>query len=83
MEWNRDCPIIWLGIKREDLSRTRIGLKVNILEMADLSFRVLMVELNEQLDKKEVNSLIFLLQDYVPRMKMAKDKVTLLFVLPC
>ncbi|XP_065418154.1 CASP8 and FADD-like apoptosis regulator isoform X4 [Chrysemys picta bellii] len=38
-------------------------------------YRVLMVEINEELDKKEVGSLIFLLKDYVPRMKMAKDKI--------
>uniref|UniRef100_A0A452IJ98 Uncharacterized protein n=1 Tax=Gopherus agassizii TaxID=38772 RepID=A0A452IJ98_9SAUR len=37
-------------------------------------YRVLMVEINEELDKKEVGSLTFLLKDYVPRMKMAKDK---------
>lgn len=34
-----------------------------------------MVEINENLEKEEVGSLIFLLRDYAPRMKMAKDKV--------
>lgn len=34
-----------------------------------------MVEINENLEKEEVNSLIFLLGDYIPRMKMAKHKV--------
>lgn len=52
-----------------------ILLKANPLEMFQLYFRVLMVELNENLEKEEVNSLGFLLRDYTPRMKMAKDKV--------
>lgn len=34
-----------------------------------------MVEINENLEKEEVNSLIFLLGDYIPRMKMTKHKV--------
>lgn len=34
-----------------------------------------MVEINENLEKEEVSSLGFLLRDYAPRMKMAKDKV--------
>lgn len=34
-----------------------------------------MVEINENLEKDEVGSLGFLLRDYAPRMKMAKDKV--------
>lgn len=34
-----------------------------------------MVEINENLEKEEVGSLGFLLRDYAPRMKMAKDKV--------
>ncbi|KAK4817330.1 hypothetical protein QYF61_010233 [Mycteria americana] len=38
-------------------------------------YRVLMVEINENLEKEEVSSLVFLLRDYAPRMKMAKDKV--------
>ncbi|XP_072731044.1 CASP8 and FADD-like apoptosis regulator isoform X4 [Ciconia boyciana] len=37
-------------------------------------YRVLMVEINENLEKEEVSSLVFLLRDYAPRMKMAKDK---------
>ncbi|NXB10489.1 CFLAR regulator, partial [Cnemophilus loriae] len=37
-------------------------------------YRVLMVEINENLEKDEVGSLGFLLRDYAPRMKMAKDK---------
>lgn len=38
-----------------------------------------MVEINENLEKEEVSSLVFLLRDVAPRMKMAKDKVILLF----
>ncbi|KGL84085.1 CASP8 and FADD-like apoptosis regulator, partial [Tinamus guttatus] len=37
-------------------------------------YRVLMAEINENLEKEEVDSLAFLLRDYVPRMKMGKDK---------
>ncbi|NXK58217.1 CFLAR regulator, partial [Sylvietta virens] len=37
-------------------------------------YRVLMVEINENLEKDEVGSLGFLLRDYAPRMKSAKDK---------
>ncbi|NXI79953.1 CFLAR regulator, partial [Rhipidura dahli] len=37
-------------------------------------YRVLMAEINENLEKDEVGSLGFLLRDYAPRMKMAKDK---------
>ncbi|NXC42797.1 CFLAR regulator, partial [Penelope pileata] len=37
-------------------------------------YRVLMVEINENLEKEEVGSLSFLLRDYAPRMKMTKDK---------
>lgn len=36
-----------------------------------------MVEINENLEKEEVGSLVFLLRDYAPRMKMVKDKVCL------
>ncbi|XP_006022153.1 CASP8 and FADD-like apoptosis regulator isoform X2 [Alligator sinensis] len=68
-------------VKRFDLLKRSLRTQKAAVE-ADLAryprlvsdYRVLMVELNEQLDKKEVNSLIFLLKDYVPRMKMAKDK---------
>ncbi|NWI16071.1 CFLAR regulator, partial [Crypturellus soui] len=37
-------------------------------------YRVLMAEINENLEKEEVDSLVFLLRDYLPRMKMGKDK---------
>lgn len=50
-------------------------LQANNLEISQLYFRVLMVEINENLEKDEVGSLGFLLRDYAPRMKMAKDKV--------
>uniref|UniRef100_A0A8C6ZGC1 CASP8 and FADD-like apoptosis regulator n=1 Tax=Nothoprocta perdicaria TaxID=30464 RepID=A0A8C6ZGC1_NOTPE len=38
------------------------------------NYRVLMAEINENLEKEEVDSLVFLLRDYVPHMKMGKDK---------
>lgn len=50
-------------------------LQANSLEISQLYFRVLMVEINENLEKEEVGSLGFLLRDYAPRMKTAKDKV--------
>uniref|UniRef100_A0A7M4FVY0 CASP8 and FADD-like apoptosis regulator n=1 Tax=Crocodylus porosus TaxID=8502 RepID=A0A7M4FVY0_CROPO len=75
-------------VKRFDLLKRSLKTQKAAVE-ADLAkyprlvsdYRVLMVELNEQLDKKEVNSLIFLLKDYVPRMKMAKDKSFLAVVI--
>ncbi|XP_005049244.1 PREDICTED: CASP8 and FADD-like apoptosis regulator [Ficedula albicollis] len=44
-------------------------------------YRVLMVEINENLEKEEVGSLGFLLRDYAPRMKMAKDKSFLALII--
>ncbi|NXT60619.1 CFLAR regulator, partial [Chaetops frenatus] len=44
-------------------------------------YRVLMVEINENLEKDEVSSLGFLLRDYAPRMKMAKDKSFLALII--
>ncbi|XP_037998293.1 CASP8 and FADD-like apoptosis regulator [Motacilla alba alba] len=44
-------------------------------------YRVLMVEINENLEKDEVGSLGFLLRDYAPRMKMAKDKSFLALII--
>ncbi|NXS03196.1 CFLAR regulator, partial [Oxylabes madagascariensis] len=44
-------------------------------------YRVLMVEINENLEKDEVGSLGFLLRDYSPRMKMAKDKSFLALII--
>lgn len=55
-----------------------ILLQANCLEISQLYSRVLMVEINENLEKDEVGSLGFLLRDYAPRMKMAKDKVCFL-----
>uniref|UniRef100_A0A8D2AQJ7 CASP8 and FADD-like apoptosis regulator n=1 Tax=Sciurus vulgaris TaxID=55149 RepID=A0A8D2AQJ7_SCIVU len=37
-------------------------------------YRVLMVEIGENLDKKDVSSLIFLMRDYTGRGKVSKDK---------
>lgn len=61
------------------LDKGRIFLKAKLLIMPQLYFRVLMVEINENLEKEEVGSLVFLLRDYAPRMKLAKDKVTSFF----
>ncbi|NXY14505.1 CFLAR regulator, partial [Atrichornis clamosus] len=44
-------------------------------------YRVLMAEINENLEKEEVSSLVFLLRDYAPRMKMVKDKSFLALVI--
>ncbi|XP_063018473.1 CASP8 and FADD-like apoptosis regulator [Melospiza melodia melodia] len=44
-------------------------------------YRVLMVEINENLEKDEVGSLGFLLRDYAPRMKMVKDKSFLALII--
>uniref|UniRef100_A0A8C8T1W5 CASP8 and FADD like apoptosis regulator n=1 Tax=Pelusios castaneus TaxID=367368 RepID=A0A8C8T1W5_9SAUR len=68
-------------VKRFDLLRRTLGTEKAAVE-SDLAryhrtvsdYRVLMVEINEELDKKEVGSLIFLLGDYMSRMKMAKNK---------
>lgn len=57
------------------MGKDGILLEANLLEMSLLYFRVLMVEINEDLKKDDVRSLIFLLGDYTSRMKMTKDKV--------
>lgn len=57
------------------MNKGRILLKTSPLEMSQFYFRVLMVEISENLEKDEVSSLVFLLRDFAPRMKMAKDKV--------
>ncbi|NXS11728.1 CFLAR regulator, partial [Neodrepanis coruscans] len=44
-------------------------------------YRVLLVEINENLEREEVSSLVFLLRDHVPRIKMAKDKSFLALVI--
>ncbi|NXS85891.1 CFLAR regulator, partial [Erpornis zantholeuca] len=44
-------------------------------------YRVLMVEINENLEKGEVGSLRFLFRDYAPHMKMAKDKSFLALII--
>ncbi|NXK16336.1 CFLAR regulator, partial [Arenaria interpres] len=68
-------------VKRFDLLRRilkteKATVEANLARSLRLvpDYRVLMVELNENLEKEEVNSLVFLLRDYAPRMKMAKDK---------
>ncbi|NXR61912.1 CFLAR regulator, partial [Rhadina sibilatrix] len=68
-------------VKRFDLLRRIMNTEKKIVE-AHLArslrlipdYRVLMVEINENLEKDEVGSLGFLLRDYAPRMKMAKAK---------
>ncbi|POI31020.1 hypothetical protein CIB84_005229 [Bambusicola thoracicus] len=68
-------------VKRFDLLRRILKTEKTTVE-ANLTrnprlvpdYRVLMVEINENLEKEEVSSLVFLLRDFAPRMKMAKDK---------
>ncbi|XP_009641851.1 CASP8 and FADD-like apoptosis regulator isoform X1 [Egretta garzetta] len=75
-------------VKRFDLLRRILKTEKETVE-ANLArsirivpdYRVLMVEINENLEKEEVNSLIFLLRDCAPRMKMAKDKSFLALVI--
>ncbi|KFV64297.1 CASP8 and FADD-like apoptosis regulator [Dryobates pubescens] len=75
-------------IKRFDLLRRilkteKATVEANLARSLKLvpDYRVLMVEINEDLEKEEVGSLIFLLRDYTPRMKMAKDKSFLALVI--
>ncbi|XP_030341503.1 CASP8 and FADD-like apoptosis regulator [Strigops habroptila] len=75
-------------VKRFDLLRRILKTEKATVE-ADLArslrlvpdYRVLMVEINENLEKEEVSSLVFLLRDYTARMKMAKDKSFLALVI--
>uniref|UniRef100_A0A8C5UD27 CASP8 and FADD-like apoptosis regulator n=1 Tax=Malurus cyaneus samueli TaxID=2593467 RepID=A0A8C5UD27_9PASS len=75
-------------VKRFDLLRRILNTEKTTVE-AHLSrslrlipdYRVLMVEINENLEKDEVGSLGFLLRDYAPRMKMAKDKSFLALII--
>ncbi|NXQ30957.1 CFLAR regulator, partial [Alaudala cheleensis] len=75
-------------VKRFDLLRRILNTEKETVE-AHLArslrlipdYRVLMVEINENLEKNEVGSLGFLLRDYAPRMKMAKDKSFLALII--
>ncbi|NWZ61387.1 CFLAR regulator, partial [Acrocephalus arundinaceus] len=75
-------------VKRFDLLRRILNTEKETVE-AHLTrslrlipdYRVLMVEINENLEKDEVGSLGFLLRDYTPRMKMAKDKSFLALII--
>uniref|UniRef100_A0A669Q2V4 CASP8 and FADD-like apoptosis regulator n=1 Tax=Phasianus colchicus TaxID=9054 RepID=A0A669Q2V4_PHACC len=75
-------------VKRFDLLRRILKTEKTTVE-ANLSrnprlvpdYRVLMVEINENLEKEEVSSLVFLLRDFAPRMKMSKDKSFLRLVI--
>uniref|UniRef100_A0A8B9ZBT1 CASP8 and FADD-like apoptosis regulator n=1 Tax=Buteo japonicus TaxID=224669 RepID=A0A8B9ZBT1_9AVES len=75
-------------VKRFDLLRRILKIEKATVE-ANLArslklvpdYRVLMVEINENLEKEEVGSLVFLLRDYAPRMKMVKDKSFLALVI--
>ncbi|NXE45632.1 CFLAR regulator, partial [Casuarius casuarius] len=69
-------------VKRFDLLRRilkteKATVEANLARCPRLvpDYRVLMVEINENLEKEEAGSLLFLLRDYAPRMKMAKDKL--------
>lgn len=42
-----------------------------------------MTEIGEDLDKSDVSSLIFLMRDHMGRSKVAKDKVSILFLGSC
>ncbi|XP_061857970.1 CASP8 and FADD-like apoptosis regulator [Colius striatus] len=75
-------------VKRFDLLRRilkteKATVEANLARSCRLlpDYRVLMVEINESLEKEEVGSLVFLLRDYAPRMKMAKDKSFLALVI--
>ncbi|NXO94168.1 CFLAR regulator, partial [Certhia brachydactyla] len=75
-------------VKRFDLLRRILNIEKATVE-AHLArslrlipdYRVLMAEINENLEKDEVGSLGFLLRDYAPRMKMAKDKSFLALII--
>ncbi|KAM6132124.1 LOW QUALITY PROTEIN: CASP8 and FADD-like apoptosis regulator [Phoenicopterus ruber ruber] len=74
-------------VKRFDLLRRilkteKATVEANLARSLRLvpDYRVLMVEINENLEKEEVGSR-FLLRDYAPRMKMAKDKSFLALVI--
>ncbi|NXO20475.1 CFLAR regulator, partial [Cisticola juncidis] len=75
-------------VKRFDLLRRILNTEKETVE-AHLArslrlipdYRVLMVEINENLEKDEVGSLGFLLRDYTPRMKTAKDKSFLALII--
>uniref|UniRef100_A0A663LYD2 CASP8 and FADD-like apoptosis regulator n=1 Tax=Athene cunicularia TaxID=194338 RepID=A0A663LYD2_ATHCN len=75
-------------VKRFDLLRRilkteKATVEANLARSLRLvsDYRVLMVEINENLEKEEVSSLVFLLRDYAPRMKMVKDKSFLALVI--
>ncbi|XP_010076877.1 PREDICTED: CASP8 and FADD-like apoptosis regulator [Pterocles gutturalis] len=75
-------------VKRFDLLRRilkteKATVEANLARSLRLvpDYRVLMVEINENLEKEEVCSLVFLLRDYAPRMKTAKNKTFLALVI--
>ncbi|XP_065494093.1 CASP8 and FADD-like apoptosis regulator isoform X2 [Caloenas nicobarica] len=80
------CELLY-RVKRFDLLRRilkteKAAVEANLARSVSLvpDYRALMVEMNENLEKEEVGSLAFLLRDYAPRMKMAKDKSFLALV---
>ncbi|NXA77352.1 CFLAR regulator, partial [Thryothorus ludovicianus] len=92
---NEREKLTWFGlsellyrVKRFDLLRRILNTEKATVE-AHLArslrlipdYRVLMVEISENLEKDEVSSLGFLLRDYAPRMKMAKDKSFLALII--
>lgn len=48
-----------------------------------LFYRVLMTEIDEDLIKSDVSSLVFLMRDYIGRGKITKDKVSFLILGLC
>ncbi|KAM6079979.1 CASP8 and FADD-like apoptosis regulator isoform 2-T2 [Theristicus caerulescens] len=72
-----ETNVCWIWIRDSAVVKCQ---SFNVL-VDRLAYRVLMVEINENLEKEEVSSLVFLLRDYAPRMKMAKDKSFLALVI--
>lgn len=60
-----------------------LGLVSEFTEETCLFNRVLMTEIGEDLDKSDMSSLLFLMRDYMGRGKIAKDKVSFLFLDSC
>lgn len=48
-----------------------------------LVYRVLMTEIGGNLENSDLSSLFFLMRDYLGRRKVAKDKVSFLFLGSC
>lgn len=60
-----------------------LGWYLNLLKKTCLVYRVLMTEIGGNLEKSDLSSLFFLMRDYIGRKKLAKDKVSVLFLDSC